>query len=780
MRKNKYNITKHLLMILCFLGVSSLVAQTTYIPPKCIKKSNGANCTVAVQGDANAASADIVWQKDGSVIVNTDVTFISGIRRHSSFSASDPIHEDQMLLVAPEDFHPPTKTIINDLGQEGSFTTQIVDDVDNENWVLYLNSLGIVNKDLTATGEAKIEMIRRDSFDSTNPNNNEQNNFMFYLDDSDNALKDLLYGAITSNNTAGFQRDNVAFDAYGYKKHFWNSQKYLPSTDFVRNWNKPKSVAWWKDVETIVIVAAVVISAGAFIAYALPELGLVYGGSSFFASADAATIRTITYGNSIYRTTRTFRAGEVLYQAAGAVVKRSSLLIGGSVLTSSYYIDNSYRTNNNLNSINPNNVKLKSATPVILPDKTVGTGAPESDQLIDGFDKRLKPHSVPCPSYLNAPSGKKCFYVNYEPVVVKLDAKETHIQSFTLPGSVRDIITPYQLFNEKAWFYTSAEELQDVLVKPLTSNLQEQQISQVFNNIESNVLQKYIYSGNGNVDLVFDTTETDQETSFYMYAHDYPNFTNEKIFPFELGDAGFDINTGKKMKLYKCNILGDMTDSAVTINLNSSSSTNPTYLTGDNIVVQEYAEATALLVNTPGSFNSNKPLTYVDENGNSVSQANKPITDVVVNGSVAILEEDLLDENTEFLASDEYALYVGKVGDATSGILANGMALLDSHQAPIPDFVFNKDYHLKSLEGLELYLKQNKHLPHVPSQQDYKDKGYYSVQQMLFGQLQNLEELYLHTFSQEDNLKSLQSKSKELNKKFQRMEAKLQQLENHK
>lgn len=40
-----------------------------------------------------------------------------------------------------------------------------------------------------------------------------------------------------------------------------------------------------------------------------------------------------------------------------------------------------------------------------------------------------------------------------------------------------------------------------------------------------------------------------------------------------------------------------------------------------------------------------------------------------------------------------------------------------------PDYVFGEDYKIKSLENLEKYIKENKHLPEVPSAKEISDNG---------------------------------------------------------
>jgi hypothetical protein len=59
------------------------------------------------------------------------------------------------------------------------------------------------------------------------------------------------------------------------------------------------------------------------------------------------------------------------------------------------------------------------------------------------------------------------------------------------------------------------------------------------------------------------------------------------------------------------------------------------------------------------------------------------------------------------------------------------------------DFVFAEDYDLMLLEELEQSIKQNKHLPEIPSSEEMKEKGV-AVAEMQMKLLQKIEELTLY------------------------------------
>ncbi len=70
-----------------------------------------------------------------------------------------------------------------------------------------------------------------------------------------------------------------------------------------------------------------------------------------------------------------------------------------------------------------------------------------------------------------------------------------------------------------------------------------------------------------------------------------------------------------------------------------------------------------------------------------------------------------------------------------------------------PDFVFKEDYALPSLDKVESYIKENKHLPDIPSEEEIKEKGL-SVADLMAKQMQKIEELTLYVIElKKDNKK---------------------------
>lgn len=81
----------------------------------------------------------------------------------------------------------------------------------------------------------------------------------------------------------------------------------------------------------------------------------------------------------------------------------------------------------------------------------------------------------------------------------------------------------------------------------------------------------------------------------------------------------------------------------------------------------------------------------------------------------------------------------------------------------IPDYVFEKDYKLKSLSETEKFVKLNKHLPEIPNAEQIKNSGMDLVQMNVL-LLKKVEELTLHTIELDKKIKNQQIQINHLNK----------------
>ena len=80
------------------------------------------------------------------------------------------------------------------------------------------------------------------------------------------------------------------------------------------------------------------------------------------------------------------------------------------------------------------------------------------------------------------------------------------------------------------------------------------------------------------------------------------------------------------------------------------------------------------------------------------------------------------------------------------------------YDLPAPDYVFEKDYELMELDKLEKYLKDNKHLPEIPSAKEIKENGI-ELAEMNMLLLKKVEELTLYILQQEKRIEKLENKN---------------------
>ena len=121
----------------------------------------------------------------------------------------------------------------------------------------------------------------------------------------------------------------------------------------------------------------------------------------------------------------------------------------------------------------------------------------------------------------------------------------------------------------------------------------------------------------------------------------------------------------------------------------------------------------------------------------------------------------------------------GKIGIGTTtpdelltvkGKIHTQEVLVDLEGAVAPDYVFETyyngfsemmpEYSLISLEELEAFLKENYHLPNVPSAETMQKEGI-SLKEMNLLLLQKIEELTLYTLQQQKEIDALKEKISE-------------------
>ena len=76
---------------------------------------------------------------------------------------------------------------------------------------------------------------------------------------------------------------------------------------------------------------------------------------------------------------------------------------------------------------------------------------------------------------------------------------------------------------------------------------------------------------------------------------------------------------------------------------------------------------------------------------------------------------------------------------------------------PAPDYVFAKDYELRTLQEVEKFVNQNSHLPEIPSAQEFEENGI-QLAEMNMALLKKVEELTLYIIKIEKNQTELEKR----------------------
>ena len=120
-----------------------------------------------------------------------------------------------------------------------------------------------------------------------------------------------------------------------------------------------------------------------------------------------------------------------------------------------------------------------------------------------------------------------------------------------------------------------------------------------------------------------------------------------------------------------------------------------------------------------------------------------------INGSLVVGDPASITAGTPFPSG--YKLYV------TDGILTEKLKVGLKSTSDWADFVFSPQYKLMPLDSVESYIKENNHLPDVPSAEEVKNSGI-DVAEMDATLLQKIEELTLYVIQikkENDELRKL-------------------------
>jgi hypothetical protein len=98
--------------------------------------------------------------------------------------------------------------------------------------------------------------------------------------------------------------------------------------------------------------------------------------------------------------------------------------------------------------------------------------------------------------------------------------------------------------------------------------------------------------------------------------------------------------------------------------------------------------------------------------------------------------------------------------------ITTGTVTTKKWKIPSPDYVFEPGYKLRSLAEVEAYVKENKHLPEVPSAKEMESEGV-DIGTMNMRLLKKVEELTLHVIEMDKEMKAQRGQNQELKNKVE-------------
>lgn len=147
---------------------------------------------------------------------------------------------------------------------------------------------------------------------------------------------------------------------------------------------------------------------------------------------------------------------------------------------------------------------------------------------------------------------------------------------------------------------------------------------------------------------------------------------------------------------------------------------------------------------------------YNETGSNKLYISNSSTTQPLIYGNFSTKIVGIaIDPAADLVNTADYGLYVGK------GILAEKVKVATRGTQYWADFVFEEDYDLNEIEEVEAFVKENKHLPNVPSTEDVNANGI-DLAKMDATLLRQIEELWLHMIEMKKENEQLQDTINEL------------------
>lgn len=128
-----------------------------------------------------------------------------------------------------------------------------------------------------------------------------------------------------------------------------------------------------------------------------------------------------------------------------------------------------------------------------------------------------------------------------------------------------------------------------------------------------------------------------------------------------------------------------------------------------------------------------------------------------VSDAKTVVKNELLVEGRSITVSDGVA---NQFRVTPGGVVRSRRVRVDLD--PIPDYVFEPDYDLISIEALEAYIKENGHLPNIKSASEYGAIGYIDLGELEVKLLEKIEEQTLYTIELKKELNAIKAQLERL------------------